>query len=636
MRVTVDERGEAELSWVSAKNSQGLPPSRYEIDGGRICLLKRDAEGNVFSDPLCNFQATITKEVVHDDGAETTAFFQIAGSLHDGTALPSIDVRADEFQAMEWVLENWGARAIVLVGPSFKDHLRTAIQELSGKMPRAEIFAHTGWRKINSNWGFLHAGGAINGDGNVADIAVQLPAALQRFHLPQQLGDPIAAVRKSLALLDNLVSDRIIFPLYAAIWCAVLGQTDLSVSVNGLTGTFKSEIASLIQRHFGSKMDSRHLPANWLSTANSLEGIAHAAKDVIMVCDDFCPPGSSAEAARYHAKADQLLRAAGNGSGRQRMRADTSLRPEKPPRALIFSTGEDSPRGQSLQARMMQIDMAKGDVNVERLTACQNDADCGIYAEALAGFVRWLSPQYEKIQEGLRGEIGEARSLSFRAGQHRRTASIVAELTVALSWFLSYAFEIGALRAGEVSDYQARCQEALEEAAAKQTHDQGAEESTGKFLQLLAASISSGKAHIAAGTDGRAPGIDKDPESALPAGWGWRRDYDEWRALGTCVGWLDGDDLYLEPHASFAAAATLARDQGEGLAISPRTLRKRLRDKNLIATVESERGVTVRRTLAGLRRAVLHLKAETLHNAGSLATDGMLTVEQLREGLDLS
>src|SRR3712207_6256827 len=107
------------------------------------------------------------------------------------------------------------------------------------------------------------------------------------------------------------------------------------------------------------------------------------------------PVGSSYDVQRWHKKADRVLRAKGNASGRQRMRPDTTLRPEKPPRALILSTGEDVPRGQSLRARMLILELGLGELDWRKLTRCQQDAANGFYAQAMSAFVRWLADRYE-------------------------------------------------------------------------------------------------------------------------------------------------------------------------------------------------------------------------------------------------
>src|SRR5262249_43761787 len=63
-----------------------------------------------------------------------------------------------------------------------------------------------------------------------------------------------------------------------------------------------------------------------------------------------------------------------------------------------------------------------------------------------------------------------------------------------------------------------------------------------------------------------------------------------------------------EPDASFAAVQRFARDQNESFAISAQTLRRRLKEKGLLATTDVARGkLTVRKTLQGARRDVLHI-----------------------------
>ena len=64
---------------------------------------------------------------------------------------------------------------------------------------------------------------------------------------------------------------------------------------------------------------------------------------------------------------------------------------------------------------------------------------------------------------------------------------------------------------------------------------------------------------------------------------------------------------------AFASAQKLGWDQGEALTVGSTTLLKRLRDNKLLASCDSERQrLTVRRTLDGTRRDVLHLKTEAV------------------------
>jgi hypothetical protein len=437
-----------------------------------------------------------------------------------------------------------------------------------------------------------------------------------------------AAIRASLALLDDLAPDRLVFPLLGAVYRAALGEApgsiDLSVHLAGPHGAGKSELAALAQQHFGAGMDARHLPASWSSTANALEGLAFAAKDALLVVDDYAPRGALGDRQRLERDADRLFRAQGNRAGRQRMRADGSLRPDRPPRGLILSTGEDVPSGQSLRGRLLVLEVSPGDVPLARLTPHQRAAAAGLYAQALAGFVRWLAPQYDELCGRLPGERAELRDRAMTGTGSARTPGIVADLALGLKLFLDFARAAGAITEAEQADLARRSWQALAEAGVAQAEHVQAAEPTALFLRLLAAALASGRAH-AAGPDGLEP-------RPAPEAWGWRgKEYTfrgpdgpendiSYQAQGRRIGWVDGEELYLEPEASYAAAQEMARDQGDALPVSPRTLHRRLHERGLLLAVEMHGGKTryaVRRTLEGRRRDVLCLRADTLTSSAS-------------------
>jgi hypothetical protein len=616
----------------SAGEGGAVPPGYFE-QGGCICRNVQTKDGPVPA-LLCNFAARIVEEVVHDDGAEQTRSLALQGSLADGSPLPRAEVPAADFAGMGWVVPAWGTGAVVYAGQGTRDHLRVALQLLSGDVPRRTIFGHIGWRKIGEAWLYLHAGGAIGADGLAGNIPVLLPDALNGFRLPAplvpvplrvglaygELGEAALreaaeltdAVRASLGLL-RLGPDRLTFPLLAAVYRAVLGDTDFAIHLAGPTGSYKSEAAALAQQHFGAGMDARHLPASWSSTGNALEALAFTAKDTLLVVDDFCPTGSNADVQRYHREADRLFRGQGNRAGRQRMRADASLRPARTPRGLTLSTGEDTPRGQSLRARLLVLEVSPGDFGPQppapnpRLSACQQDAAAGMYAAALAGFIRWLAPQYDSIRGRLRTEMAQLRDQARAGGQHARTPGIVADLALGLRYLLDFAKAVGAITEKEHADLWQRGWNALAEAAAAQAAQIATAEPAGLFVRLLSAAVASGYAHVA-DKDGNEP-----PE---PQRWGWRAEEfytgdgtaTRHKAQGVRVGWLLDGELYLEPEASFAAVQRVAGDQGESFAITANTLRRRLKEKGMLATTDTTRAkLTVRKVLQGARRDVLHL-----------------------------
>jgi len=191
--------------------------------------------------------------------------------------------------------------------------------------------------------------------------------------------------------------EHLTVPLLGAAFRAVLGPADFSLHLAGRTGIFKTELAARVQQLFGARMDAQHLPANWSSTENSLERIASDAKDAVLVVDDFVPQGRAERVAGEHGKADRVLRAQGNKSGRQRMTADGHLQPTYKPRGIIVSTGEDIPLGQSLQARMLVLNVSPGDVDMAALTACQQAGAQGVYAQTMAAFIQWIAQDFDTV-----------------------------------------------------------------------------------------------------------------------------------------------------------------------------------------------------------------------------------------------
>jgi len=97
--------------------------------------------------------------------------------------------------------------------------------------------------------------------------------------------------------------------------------------------------------------------------------------------------------------------------------------------------------------------------------------------------------------------------------------------------------------------------------------------------------------------------------------WGWQRQSPRraWVPQGARVGWLAGPDLYLEPALSYQVAQAVAGQ--EGLVLSEQTLLHRLRQRQLLASIDVGRGMLlVRRTLEGCSRQVLRLGATDLRH----------------------
>ena len=359
------------------EETAGIP--YRETDHGLV--WDKHVEDDFIEVQLTNFSAGIVSDIIRDDGAEASHQFEIKATVGGEETTTRFTIPASRFAGMSWIPECLGASAFIFPGFALKDHTRVAIQMLSAQtLEKRMIYAHTGWRKLDggNTWVFLHADGAIGPNGPVPGIEVGLDADLARFSLPDPPTGPelVQAIQSTLRML-TLAPDEIMLPVVCAVWRTPLGRSSFAMHLAGQTGTFKTELAALAQQHFGSGLDARHLPGSWSSTGNALEGLAFTLKDMVLVVDDFAPSGTTSDTQRLHRDAARLIRAQGNRSGRRRMRSDSTLRPVKPPRGLIISTGEDVPHGQSIRARMLVVEIEPETINVAALTCCQQDARFG-------------------------------------------------------------------------------------------------------------------------------------------------------------------------------------------------------------------------------------------------------------------
>jgi hypothetical protein len=360
--------------------------------------------------------------------------------------------------------------------------------------------------------------------------------------------------------------------------------------------------------------------------------MAFMAKDAIKTIDDYLPGETRNEAAKMVAKADRVLRAQGNQAGRQRMTSDAGLRGTYFPRGLILATGEEVPKGQSLQARMMILELAPHDVNLANLTIMQKLSSGGILAAMIFFFIQWLAPQIDRLKESLPVRKRELRQKAVEAEKaHTRTPDIIADLMIGLEIFSIFALEKGAITVAESKQLLEEGWQSLLEAAKRQEGQQKEQDPVERFRDLLISAFVAGRAHIA-NVDGLAP-------VSNPEAWGWKRFEGEmdttgapttvYRSQGACIGWVDGPNVYLSPDAAHGAAQREASLQG-AILISGKTLRKRLAERGLVASKGTET-TTIRKTISGVRQKVLHLNASFFLGDSGLAQSSGIPVFQPQE-----
>ena len=578
----------------------------YEITSGHY-TAKQTANDMIV---LANFKAEIVRQttVVVDEDTKIVQF-AIVGEGPSGK-LPEVIVDAKKYGTMSWVDENWGAGAVIFPEPNAVAEMKTAIKILSQNIEFETIYQHTGWIKIGGEWKYLHCGGAIGKDGNDKSVKVSLPKDLRFYELPTLTDDDLAQAKEdwnaSMSLLRLAGADKIA-PVLAATWRACITQSDFAVHLTGRSGSFKSEVTSLMQSHYGKEMDARHLPGSWSSTANSIEALAYRAKDAVFVIDDFIPVGTSWQVRQLQANADRVIRALGNQQGRARLTDVSSLQETMFPRGLVISSGEDTPEGQSLRGRMIIMELSKGDVDVKELTAAQAKRDA--LPRAMSGFIQWLARGRDAKTESFEQMRIENRDV-YQGHGHTRTPTMAADLHSAAYMWLQYGMANAWITQEDSDKYEMEFHAAIKAACIDQTRFITESDPAEAFVKVLQTGFMAGRFHLRDVTGAR-------PDN--PSMFGWIEDTSgqtySYKPKGTLIGWVDEQkgNVYLDSAMGYEE---VRRCSAGAITVTASTLWKRLKEAGIINAIDEKRSRnTVRLTVKGVQKTV-----------ASIALDRIVTV----------
>jgi hypothetical protein len=555
---------------------------------------------------MCNFVAKITKEVRITDGIRTDTVLTLTGQMpppdkpgasREPIDLPPVEVSAEEFPGMGWVMKAWGVRCVIVPGSGVKDDLRAMIQSTSHP-DVTTIYRHTGWQEIAGRRAFLHCGGAIFATGNDPSIQVRMPQELSRYDLTTT-AKPAEAVRATLDLL-NLTTPEVIWPLIGGTLAPLFGPVDFAMHVTGRTGTFKSELMSLFQSHYGPKMDARHLPGSWSSTVNAIEALAYLAANAVFVLDDFVPQGTSYAVRQLQGNADRIIRAQGNQAGRARLTDTSNMQATMYPRGIIMSTGEDTPEGHSVRARMLILELSPGDIEAPKLSAAQARRD--LYA----GTVSWLARRLARNPVDLTDRTNELRA-AYRQIGHSRTPGMLGRIRATVEAFLMAAREEGILTEAQQKRLSAHAAAAIEAAGGRQIQYLENADPVEQFYQAVRQAVRTGAGHFRTLNGGV-------PRDAVELGWSAEQGAGEiasYKARGQTLGWVNSqkDEMYLDVTGGYPVLKKSMPD----MALTQQTLFKRLKDAGALVRVDDGRQRnTIRVTAENHPRNVIALSLTTV------------------------
>lgn len=584
---------------------------RYTVTDG--CLYVNADDGPTL---LATFTAEIIAYVTLDDGVEQASVARIRVT-HTSGRVGDVEIPPNQMKhSRDWSIQAIGPDATILSMSRAEEHVLTAVQLLSEKWERVTKYTFTGWTTLDGKPRFLTASGALGVDGLDAACLVDLGSdRLNHYRLPDPtVADPAkvtAAVRASLSLLEVAPFDVMVPQLAAAYRAPLPVPTETSIFSVGRSGSLKTALAALICQHFGAGLDHRNLAASWNSTANAIEAITFSLANVVAVIDDYAPQAVE-DPRRLASTADRVMRGVANSSGRDRLRADSTLRPAKPPRAQVFATGEDVPDIHSLRARLTAVEVDRKHVNLERLTAAQQQGRDGVFALAAAGYIRWIAAQIEAddgYADMVRAEMAKHRA-AFQSDGHLREPEATAGLFVAWREWLRYAVSVNAVTRVQAERLLEKVKRALLSAVEAQSKQNAGYSPAQLYISGIRSALASGAAHLIDITDGGTPG------AGHPTQWGWRKPSgltEGWQPKGACIGWVGVDgEVLLDPEPAHAVAREVSSRVGSQLGTTRSTLHKRLDEDGCLASRMKDRIEIQRRVPGGKQRRMLHVRAELL------------------------
>lgn len=579
-----DKKFRAELQELP---DRALPPpdalkgTRFFRKDGRFYVSQETRDGKI-DIPLTNFEAWAEEEILYDDGTDETLHVLMAGRLDSGRPLKRVKVPAEKAHNLDWIPKMWGYTPLIRSGPGAKDNVREIMQRISigDSLKRRTVYNHTGWRQIQGEWCFLTPQGSIG----EADAEVELLQAYVNYSMPTKPENITDAVRASLSLL-KAADHRITIPLLGFSYLAPLQsilRPAFTLWLHASTGSFKSTLAALAMCHFGS-FEYNSPPSTWESTARGIERYLYDLKDNLAWIDDFNPRQSEREMQTQHAKADTVLRSLGNVQGRMRMRTDLAIQKTYSPRAILVTTGEIYPVGESVVARTLAIEYLKQQVDVAALSEVQKTA--ALFPDAMAGYIAWLAEQYAELQRGLPRVVQDLRDRAATQGkEHARTPGTIAALQVAMELLCRFAAKIGALSDAEREELLEESWEVLQEISKAQTARLLDESPVDRYLGVLETLVAQGKVAF------RRRGTVQDPKFGEDL-----------------IGWYDNDFVYVDSAGAFNRVSRWYRDEGRTLGASEDGIRRALLERQILVKRAGEAHLTRRIEVNGHRHRVMVL-----------------------------
>lgn len=394
---------------------------------------------------ISNFYIEPKKIIVYKDMETSYEEYHFVAVLNGESEKKQIRLLKRELYDSSWISNKLGIKYFVY-NETFYNDFKLYIADKFKYVEREVHYINVGWRKIGSQYVYLHSQGAI---GLRQKVIVDTDKILEVNHSINNT----QSFNDSLNML-KLADYKKTVPMYLFMHIAVLKTLFIESNVKpqfalwlvGLTGSRKTSVAKCFFNIFNSSKD--YISGNFKDTVASLEKASYEYRDSCLIIDDFYPSESKLEFRTMENTASEMLRRYGDTIAKSRMDSKMNSIKKYPPQGMLVITGETLLKGHSTAARYLSIEIDKDDINLELLSYFQEER-C-TWSTHFYNFIKWASYNAREIIKEIHINFIEYRK-DKKMFSHGRLDEMFIIYKIIIRIVLQYANQIGAISGYEVA-----------------------------------------------------------------------------------------------------------------------------------------------------------------------------------------
>lgn len=540
-------------------------------------LLYKCSQGGRSNVPLTNVLPVITKRNIYTNGTDEEVKYELTGYVLDDNdkKLGPIEITDKELSKLTNTLNNRFIGQVINFEANSDKKMREVVEIIGREsVETINTYTHTGFIEDNGNKYFLYQDGNIGIEKNTQIKTDLTDYNIQQYSFTEKEFDLKTALETEYSLL-TLADNEIMIPLIATVFLSpmfsILQNAGIFMNyvlmVVGKTGTYKSTISALMLSHFGNfEVDT--LPLSFRATFAGIEKVAFAAKDVLLVIDDYKP--EALETAQEKTM-EAILGLWGDRNQRIKMNSTGGLHRKYAPRGLAIVTGERLPHfSQSRLARAITIYTKEGSINFYKLKEIHEKKEQLSFV--MKEFIKWVILKEQYIVDKA---LQLQKQYSLKSEQlhlHARIKQNITVLMIGFTFWLDFLFENKIINSNTKENLQETAYQVLKEVGENQQSDVEDENPVTVFFKTISQLQIAGKVYLEDYKTGKAIDI----------------------ANGTHIGYVDNEN-----NQYYLIADTVYKEVEKNcigrFIVTPKQLQKSLADEGYIVTDKENRKV-LRRT----------------------------------------